>query len=97
MAIRVIWSQPALEDFDDILAVIARDKPRAAKALGKRVLEAARRLARFPALGRWVPELKPSAYREILLAPVRVIYRREKDTIIIVHVVRQERTIDSPS
>jgi toxin ParE1/3/4 len=89
----LIWTAPALDDLDEIAAWIALDDPVAAAALVERALAAVERLRRFPASGRWVPELAGKVYREIIVAPCRILYRREGTKILIVHVVRGERRL----
>jgi plasmid stabilization system protein ParE len=91
---RLIWTAPALDDLDDIAAFIALDDRRAAEALVERVLTAIERLRRFPASGRLVPELLPAKlYREVIVPPCRIIYRRERAQVVIVHVLRGERLL----
>jgi toxin ParE1/3/4 len=49
---RVVWSEPALDQFDEILAFIAHDNPTAATAVGKRIRATAALLGRSPRIGR---------------------------------------------
>lgn len=89
----LIWSAPALDDLDEIASFIALDKPSAAAALVRRTLQSVERLREQPESGRWVPELENKIYREVIVPPCRVIYRREASKILIVHVVRSERRL----
>ncbi len=82
------WTAPALDDLDDIAAFIALENPVAAAELAERAIEAVERLRRFPSSGRWVPELRSRVYREVIVPPLRIIYRRERAKVIIVHVAR---------
>ncbi len=91
--VALLWTAPALDDLDDIAAFIALDAPIAAGQLVSRALAALERLRRFPASGRWVPELSSRTYREVIVAPLRMVYRREKSTILIVHVMRGEQRL----
>ena len=91
----LIWTAPALDDLDDIAAFIALENERAAASLVERIFIAVERLRRFPASGRRVPELGGSIYREVIVAPCRIIYRRERAAVLIVHVVRGERQLRS--
>ena len=90
MARKVVWAAPALEALDDIAAYIALDNPRAAAALAQRALASVDRLTRFPSSGRWVPEVRDRLYRELIVHPCRLIYRRVGDDVLIVHVCRSE-------
>jgi toxin ParE1/3/4 len=88
---KVVWAEPALADLDDIAAWIAVDSPQAAADLVSRVMDATDRLQSFPRSGRRLPELPIERYRELIVPPLRVIYRAEGKQVLIVHVVRGER------
>lgn len=87
------WSGPALDDLDEIAAYIALDKPAAAANLVRKVLAAVERLREHPNSGRRLPELPKTPYREIIVSPCRLVYRREDHTIFIVYVFRGERQL----
>lgn len=90
---RLIWTEPALADLDEIADYIALDYPAAARALVRRVFEAAERLVRAPQLGRRLPELPNTPWRELILPPCRVIYRLDGTSIVIIHVPRSEQRL----
>jgi plasmid stabilization system protein ParE len=58
-----------------------------------RVFTAVERLRDFPAAGRRLPELPHGPYRELIIPPLRVIYRAASPAIHIVHVTRGERPL----
>ncbi|MBK8254856.1 MAG: type II toxin-antitoxin system RelE/ParE family toxin [Polyangiaceae bacterium] len=90
----IVWTAPALDDLDDICAFIARDNPAAAARLSSRVMSAIERLTHSPESGRWVPELLPNkVYREVIVRPCRVVYRREGQNVLVVMVFRSERLL----
>ena len=89
----MVWSAPALDDLDEIAAWIAADNPRAASRLVERALAAVERLKEHPDSGRRVPELETTRYREVVIPPCRIIYRRAESTLLIVNVVRGERLL----
>jgi toxin ParE1/3/4 len=89
----VIWTEPALENLEDIAEYIALHNLAAAKNLVKTVLQKVDRLEKFPASGRKPPELETLDYREVVVNPCRVFYRVEKDLVYIVHVMRQEQQL----
>ncbi len=91
--LRLVWSAPALDDLDEIAAWIAADNPRAAAKLVERALAAVERLKEHPNSGRRLPELEVTRYREVIVSPCRIIYRRDRSTLLIVHVVRSERLL----
>jgi hypothetical protein len=50
---RVIWTDPAIADLEDIMEYIARDSPRYALRVGERIYEAAASLKWDCALAVW--------------------------------------------
>jgi toxin ParE1/3/4 len=91
----LIWTAPALDDLDDLAARIALADEQAAGELVQRALGAVERLRRFPASGRWLPELTSRIYREVIVPLLRIIYRREKASVVIVHVMRGEQQLQT--
>ena len=89
----LIWTDPALDELDEIAAWIALDDPGAARRFVVRALKAVERLRRFPESGRRVPEARDRTYREVIVGPCRIVYRREGAAILIVHVSRGERRL----
>ncbi|WP_108125776.1 type II toxin-antitoxin system RelE/ParE family toxin [Saccharospirillum mangrovi] len=87
----IVWTEPALQQLDDIAEYIALDKPNAAGQLVASVFEEVERLAGFPQSGRIPPELPGSVYREVVVPPCRVFYRIEATTVIILLVIREEQ------
>lgn len=89
----VIWTEPALADLDAIADYIALDNPAAAAHLVHAVFAAVERLETFPRSGRTPPELPEGVYREIIVPPSRVFYRQDKDVVLVLHVMREERQL----
>jgi len=89
----VIWTEPALDDLDEIAEYIALDKLSAAQNLVRKVFEKVDRLSDSPNSGRKVPELTPSKYKEVIVGPCRIFYRVSEDAIYILHVMRVERDL----
>jgi toxin ParE1/3/4 len=69
---RIIRTEPALSDLNEIAEYIALDKLNAARRLVKQVFSGVDRLEQFPESGRIPPELKRSKYREIIVGPFQV-------------------------
>ena len=90
---KIVWTEPALQDLDTIAEYIALDKPSAASRFVGKVLSKIDRLELFPNLGKKVRELPEFSYREIIIPPVRIIYRVSEYRIFIIHVVRSERDV----
>lgn len=88
---RLIWTEPALQDLDQIADYISLDKPEAARKLVQRVFEKVESLAEFPELGPCPRELAGTVYRHLVIPPLRVFYRIESDTVFMIYVMRGER------
>lgn len=83
-----------MRELEESLNFIAREAPEAADRIGHKVHAAVGRLARFPDLGRTVPEIEDPSMREIIEPPFRVMYERQEDVIRILAVLRSERDPD---
>ena len=90
---RIIWTEPALSELDEIADYISLDNPNAAKTLVRSVFERIGLLADHPKSRKLVDEIDNSGYREIVLPPCRIFYRPEQDIIYIIHVIREERLL----
>jgi toxin ParE1/3/4 len=90
---RVVWTLPAANDLDDIVAWIALDDRTVAEAFLERVLVAVERLVAFPQSGRRLPELPKARYRELIVPPCRIVYRVDGARILIVHLFRGQRRL----
>jgi toxin ParE1/3/4 len=90
---RLKWTEPALNDLNEIAEYIALDKPSAARRWVQSVFKATARLKKFPESGRHPPELPDTRYRELIVGPCRVFYRKEKNSIYILYVIRCERIL----
>ena len=53
---RVIWTDPAIDDLQEIIDFIARDSPQYALRMGERIYESAGRLLGGIRTGSMVPE-----------------------------------------
>jgi len=61
-----------------------QDNPRAAMHFRKKAERALRRLTRYPASGRLIPEFPDLPFREVIVSPYRFFYRCEDKTIWVV-------------
>lgn len=80
---RLIWTEPALTDLDEIAEYIALDNISAAKKLVRKVFQKVERLERHPLSGRKPPELKKTSYRKVIVDPCRIFYRIDNKDIYI--------------
>lgn len=92
---RLIWTEPALADLDEIADYIALDDHAAAKRFVRRVFDHVEQLIAHPKSGSVPPELRNlKVYRQIVEKPCRIFYRIADDgTVFIVHVMRGERLL----
>ena len=90
---QIIWTEPALDNLNDIAEYIAVSNIYAAKQLVDNVFSKIQRLEQFPESGRTPEEIKKLNYREIVVNPCRVFYKIEGDLVYILHVLRQERDL----
>ena len=68
------------------VAYIQQDDRPAALKFRNRAEQVLRRLLRYPASGRLVPEFPDLPFREVIVLPCRFFYRREGKTIWVVAV-----------
>lgn len=92
---RVVWSNPASTDLDDITEFIARDSRAYAAGFARKVLQASRSLSQHPERGRKVPEVDDAAIRELLVGSYRLIYRIEHDRVAVLAFIHGARQLDS--
>lgn len=90
---KIVWTERALVDLDEIADYIALDNLGAAERLVQRVFDRVNGLARFPEFGRVPPELEGSHFREVIVGPCRVFYRIKANSIYILYVMRGEREL----
>jgi toxin ParE1/3/4 len=72
---RIVWTEPAVEDLRELHAYIARDSEVYASGFVERIILVAERLADHPQVGRVVPEKNDDNVRELLYQQYRIIYR----------------------
>ena len=89
----VIWTETALQELDAIAEYIALDNPAAAISLVQQVFDKTERLENFTQSGRIPPELPNSVYREVVVPPCRIFYRKDEERVLILYVMREERQL----
>ena len=63
---RIVWTEPAVEDLRELHAYIARDSEMYASGFVERIVTAAELLVQHPEVGRFVPEVNDENVRELL-------------------------------
>lgn len=74
---QIKWTEPALNDLDEIAEYIAPDKPSAAKNLVKEIFKSVKILKQFSESDSSPPELPETSYRELVVGPCRIFYHVE--------------------
>ena len=90
---QLTWTEPALSDLQEIAEYIALENATAARILIRRIFAAVERLQQHPRSGKIPPELAGSRYREVVCGPCRVFYRRSREEVLILYVMRSEREL----
>ncbi len=80
---KIIWSPLAIERASEIAEYIAQDKPAAAEKWIDTVFAKVEILSSTPEIGRIVPEIRNSQFRELIYGNYRIIYRIEEKRISI--------------
>jgi toxin ParE1/3/4 len=77
--VKVVWTQRALYDLEDIADYISKDSVRYASLTLEKILDTATIIESNPLIGRIVPETNDKNIREIIKGNYRVIYFLSND------------------
>ena len=91
---KIVWTEPAVEDLRELHAYIARDSEMYASGFVERIILAAERLVEYPNSGRVVPENNDHSVREILYQHYRIIYRVRTEYIEMLTVIHGARDLE---
>lgn len=94
MALKLNWAPEAREDIKAIASYIERDSPWYARIIVTKIIETAKDIPGFPAIGRIVPEIADNNIRERFVYSYRLIYRIETSRIVIAAVIHGSRLLD---
>ena len=93
----VKWAAIAQRDLKQIMDHIAIDSPGNALQILKKIKQKASNLYTLPERGRIVPELQDQGihiYRELVVAPWRIIYRISDTTVFVLSVIDARRNVE---
>jgi len=90
---QVIWTEPALDNLDEVAEYIALSNPIAASKLVLDVLSAVGHLEDHPESGRVPEEIHEFTYREVVVNPCRVFYKFSGGVVHVLYVLRHERDV----
>ncbi|MBF0547727.1 MAG: type II toxin-antitoxin system RelE/ParE family toxin [Candidatus Riflebacteria bacterium] len=91
------WTETAALDLDEIIRFIAIDNPRTARQILKKIKTEVSQLNLFPFRGRVVPEFEIQGlmfFRELIIAPWRIMYRVSKNRVFILSVIDSRRNVE---
>lgn len=94
---KVHWAGVAEEDLKGIIMYIAEDSPAKARTIFEKIQEKAASLTQVPERGRTVPELQDQGiflYRELLVAPWRIVYRIAEKKVYILSVLDSRQNVE---
>ena len=94
MARELSWSPEAVEDVQAIAAFIERDSAWYAQVVVAKIAEVAEAISDFPDSGRIVPEIGNSSVRERFVYSYRLIYRVERNGILLAAVIHGSRLLE---
>jgi plasmid stabilization system protein ParE len=90
---KVVWSPLALEKLVDVAEFIALDNATAAENWVNEVFNKTDLLCAMPEMGRTVPEMPHTHYREIIFGNYRIIYSLSHEVrVLTVRNCRQQLT-----
>lgn len=87
------WTEPSLLDLENIRDYIAKDSEFYAARFIARIIDAAETLQNQPRIGRAVPEAEDETIRELIFQNYRIIYRVERERILILTVIHGGRDL----
>ena len=90
---KIVWTEPAVEDLRELHAYIARDSEMYASGFVERIILAVEQVADHPRVGRVVPEKNDENVRELLYQNYRIIYRVKSDQMEVLTVIHGARDL----
>ncbi len=97
MKYQVEWAEVAEHDLKQIIDYIAVDSPGNALPILKKIRQKVSNLYALPERGRIVPELQDQGiqiYRELIVAPWRVVYRISDITVYVLSVIDSRQNVE---
>ena len=73
--VKVVWTDQAIQDLNDIGEYIAKDSERYAHEVVQSLFESAEIIVSHPKAGRIVPEYNIDSLRELIRGSYRIVYR----------------------
>ena len=81
MDFKIVWSDAAIADLQEVCSYAAQHDPQAAVRLGRGILDHVRVLASFPFIGPTYPRGVRGTLREIVFGTHRIFYDVSEDSL----------------
>ncbi len=81
MDFKIIWSDTAIVDLQDICSYVAQHDPQAARLIGRGILDHVGILASFPFIGPTYPRGARGTLREIVFRSYRIFYDVSEESL----------------
>ena len=88
---KIIWAPSASEDLTEAFKYIQADNPAAANQFVQNIMGQTEKLARFPKIGRVIPEIGSPRYRELIVGEYRIFHEVSKHQLTIFRVFHSKR------
>ena len=95
--LKVVWTETAVKDLDDIIEYISIDSINNAIEQYEKIKKATIELIEFPKSGRIVPELYEQniiKYRELIVSPCRIMYKQDRNIVYVMAIIDGRRNIE---
>jgi len=90
---KIEWTEPAISDLQHIRDYIAKDSKYYAASFVSRIIGRIDMLPEFPEMGRIVTEQNDKNIRELIYQKYRIVYRVEKERILILAIIHGSRDL----
>jgi toxin ParE1/3/4 len=95
--VNISFFQSAIEDLENILEYyLEQVVPQIERDFVTAIVKHVTSLSAHPDIGRVVPEFNDELIRELIHAPFRIVYLRERKSVNIIRVWRSERLLNLP-
>jgi addiction module RelE/StbE family toxin len=92
--IKIVWSEEALKDIEEIISFISKDSELYAVNFASKIVSAVETLKVFPEIGRIVPEYGDPKMREIIYRNYRIVYLVEERAVEIITVFHGSKLLE---
>lgn len=92
--VKIIWSEEALKDIEEIISFISKDSELYAVNFASKIISAVETLRVFPEIGRIVPEYADPKIREIIYRNYRIVYQIEDRAVEIITVSHGSKLLE---